>query len=189
VVKEKDFGMVVPAGWRAMPALVRGPMRLYRSGDGIGLPAVDETGSPLQIGMTVEKFAAAKETVDAGVDALVKAAKSQPALDLVGKEQVEAVTLRDGTEAKLLTMEFIKEGRRRSLYMKLVAKDGAGNSFVVSGFVVGGLKSTLPTKGSVVATWLRAHVESFVLDAGKVDTTKMEEVYRVFGASTRPAVK
>jgi hypothetical protein len=186
VVREKDFGIVVPTGWRNFPRPM-GTMRLHLTGDGVLVPIVDETGAPLQLGLTVEKFANSKETLQEGIDALTKTAKAQPALTLVGKESVEAVTLKDGTMAMVLTTEFLKERTRHSLYLKMVAKDAAGNGFVVTGFLVGGRESKWPTKESRMAQWVRAMVESFVLDGEKAEAGPVEASYGRLLASTRPA--
>jgi hypothetical protein len=100
--------------------------------------------------------------------ALVEAARKVPALELVGQESVEEVTLADGTEALLLTAEFVKEQRRRSLQMKLLARDKDAASYVLSGFLVGGKESQVPTPTSGLARWLRAHLTSFTLDGKKL---------------------
>ncbi|MEX0716796.1 MAG: hypothetical protein WD066_09420 [Planctomycetaceae bacterium] len=152
-------------------------MPLYRQGDGIGVPAVDETDAPLQIGMTVEKFRPAKETIDEIANGLAERAKKVRRLELVGEETVEAVELSDGTAASLLTVEFIKDGSRRSLQMKLVAKDPNGNVWIASGQLVGGKESKWPTADSDLADWLKAHLTSFCLDPEKFDAEKIQAAY------------
>jgi hypothetical protein len=129
--------LAVPKGWRAFDG-IQPRMVIYRQGDGIGVPKVDETGSPLQIGLTVEKLSASKESVQEIMDRLAEQAKKAPRLELVGKESVEDLKLADGAAGKFLTAEFIKEGSRRSLQMKLVVQDGDGTAWIVSGYVVGG---------------------------------------------------
>lgn len=169
--------IAVPKGWRDSKKL--GPnIVLFRGGDGIGVPAFDETRAPLQIGLTVEKFADAKEPLKSIMNDLVEAAKKAPRLELVGKETVETIRLSDGTEAMLLKVEFIKEGRRRSLQMKLVAKDAGSNAWIVSGHLVGGKESRWPTTDSTLAKWLEAHVRSFTLEATKFDAEKVNAAYK-----------
>ena len=52
--------------------------------------------------------------------------------------------------------------------MKLLAKDDASDRWVVSGWIVGGKNSKIPTPNSSVAKMLRAHLTSFGFDAGQV---------------------
>ena len=51
-----DFHMIIPSGWREL-SINAGAIVFFLNGDGLGFPAIDDTGSPLQVGMTVEKFA------------------------------------------------------------------------------------------------------------------------------------
>ncbi len=167
-----EFALLIPAGWRNMKSLTSGNLKLYLNGDGIGVPAVDETRAPLQIGMTVEKYRNTTDSLAKGIKRLIANAKRSRRLKLVGEAKTESCRLKDGTEAALLTMEFIKEGYRRSLQIKLLAKDSASNGWVVSAFVVGGKDSTIPTADSTVAKLLRAHVTSFCFDSDKVEVSK-----------------
>jgi hypothetical protein len=170
--------LAIPKGWHNFRG-IRPPMIIYRIGDGIGIPLVDETGAPLQMGMTVVKRLAAKGSATEIMDGLVEEAKQAPRLELVGEATVEDVTLADGTTAKLLTAEFIKEGRRRSLQLKLVAKDGQGTAWIVSGFLVSGKESQWPKPGSKYAGWLRAHVASLSLDAEKFDSGPVDAAHKL----------
>jgi hypothetical protein len=169
--------IAVPRGWRSIEK-IKPNMPLYRQGDGIGVPALDETKSPLQIGLTAEKFANSKESVKEIMNGLVEGAKKAPGLELVGKESVEVVKLSDGTEAMLLKAEFIKQGSRRSLQMKLVTKDADSNAWIISGHIVGGKESKWPTVGSSLAKWLEAHLTSFTLDEKKLDVDKLKAAYK-----------
>jgi hypothetical protein len=54
--------IAVPAGWRNFDNL-KPNMILFRQGDGVGVPILDETRAPLQIGLTVERFAKSKESI------------------------------------------------------------------------------------------------------------------------------
>ena len=172
IVKDKDFAVAVPAGWRDN---FRAPPRfvMFRNGDGIGVPTTDETGEPLQVGLTLERFRTDKSVDDVLKD-LEAAAKSVPQLQLIGEQKREQVKLADGADAVLLTTEFIKQGKRHSLQLKLVAKNAeTSNAFIVSSYAVGGKSSTWPTPASALTKWLRGHVTSFVLDPGKFDATKL----------------
>jgi hypothetical protein len=169
VVKTDEFAMAVPSGWRDFRGAPR-QFKMFRQGDGKGVPLVDETGAPLQIGLTVEKFRDPK-SIEEGAAELTKAAKANAQLEIVGEPKLEKLKLADGTEALLLSTEFIKEGRRHSLQMKLLAKRGTDDAYVASGFLVGGKESTWPTTQSKLAKWLRAYMTTFVLDPAKLDTT------------------
>ena len=48
------FYLVVPSGWRELPFLSR-TQKLYLNGDGIGVPTVDETGSPFKYSFWVRE--------------------------------------------------------------------------------------------------------------------------------------
>ncbi|WP_395752705.1 hypothetical protein [Prosthecobacter sp.] len=153
-------------------------MPLFRQGDGIDLPMVDETGDALQIGISVERFPAAKESTETIAKELAKGSTKDPRLQMAGTEAVESVTLSDQTEATLLTMELIKSGSRRSLYMKLIGKDATGRIWIVSGFIVGGKESKWPKPNSMLCAWLRAHVVSLTLTSKEVDPKGLEAAYK-----------
>lgn len=176
VVPVGSANVAVPRGWRSLDK-IKPTMPVYRQGDGVGVPAMDETKAPLQIGMTVEKFPGTRESVKEIMRGLVEGAKKAPRLELVGKESVQDIKLADGTEAMLLKAEFIKEGTRRSLQMKLVAKDAESNAWIVSAHLVGGKESKWPTPDSRLAKWLEAHVTSFCLDEKKFDAAKVKAAY------------
>ncbi|MGH8622416.1 MAG: hypothetical protein ACRET3_09780 [Burkholderiales bacterium] len=153
-------------------------MPVYRQGDGIGVSAVDETGAPLQIGLTVEKFPPARESTATIARELARSATRNPQLEMVGKESVEAVQLFDKTATTLVTTEFIKAGSRRSLQMKLIGKDRKGQIWIVTGFLVGGKDSKWPTPTSKLGAWLRAHVVSLTLTGMEVDQKSLAAAYR-----------
>lgn len=169
--------IAVPKGWRSLDN-IRPNMPVYRQGDGIGVPATDETGAPLQIGLTVEKLPHLTESAEQIMRGLVKGAGQAPRLDLVGAPSVTPMKLSDGAEAMLMKAEFIKEGSRRSLQIKLVAKDAGNIAWIVSGQLVGGKDSQWPTAGSGWARWLEAHVTSFCRDETKFDAGRVAAAYK-----------
>lgn len=169
--------IAVPKGWRSFDN-IHPRMVLFRSGDGIGVPASDETNAPLQIGLTVETFPGAKEPIKYIMESLVQQAKKAPRLELVGKESVEAIKPSDGSEALFLTAEFIKEGHRRSLQMKMVVKDADSTAWIVSGHLVGGKESKWVTPKSILAKWLRAHLTSLSWEEKKFDEAKLRAAYK-----------
>ena len=174
-VSGEGFAIAVPAGWRTFD--MGGRMVLFRQGDGIGVPLVDETGAPIQIGLTVEKFAGTTDTIEEGAKKLAQNARNNPRLKLIGEEKIEPVKLADGTDAMLVTTRFIKEGTRGSLQLKMVVKDQASNGWVVSAFLVSGKESKVPVEDSPLAKWLRAHVVSFCFDGAKMDEGAMKKAY------------
>lgn len=144
---------------------------------GIGVPAADEIGDPLQIGMVVETFGTAKESIAEIMDSVIAGAKGDPRLELV-KKDVTKIKLADGTDALLLRAEFIKAQSRRSYQTKLVAKDAGGNVWIASAHLVGGKESEWPRAGSRLAKWLEAHLTSFTFDGSKFDAKKVDAVYQ-----------
>lgn len=167
----------VPKGWRKMDG-IRPDMLIFRQGDGIGVPIVDETKAPLQIGLTVEKFAPSEDSTEAIARKTAKTALSDPRMTIAEDETIEAITLSDHTGATFLTKPLFKSTHRRSLQMKLFAKDYAGNTWVISGYIVGARDSQLPTPKSPLAIWLRAHLESATFSGKGIDPKSLEATYR-----------
>ena len=169
IIKADDFAIASPRGWRenfrAPPQFVT-----FRQGDGIGVPKVDETKVPLQVGLTVERFRTNKSLDDIAAD-LDRAAKTVIGLKPIGERQQEKLKLADGADALLITTEFMREGRH-TLQLKLVAKNAQSNAFIVSAYAAGGKDSTWPTPASALAQWLRGHVLTFVLDPKKIDPAR-----------------
>jgi hypothetical protein len=166
--------IAIPRGWRAMDFL-KPPV--YRVGDGMGtVPVVDETGEPLQVGINVERFPEMSISLERAIDGLIEDAKAGGRLQLV-QHEVEELELADGTAARLLTTQFIKEKTRLSLQMKLVVKDAEATVWVVNGYVVGGRESTWPTPESRLTRWVEAHLKSFTLDGEKFDTEGLRAAY------------
>jgi hypothetical protein len=176
VISFEGGAIAVPRGWREFPSL--GRMVLHRQGDGVGVPALDENREPLQTGLTVEKFPNTKESPKEGVQGLLRQLKRNRGLQLVGKEAVEPLKLSDGTEAMLLTVELLKGKDRRSLYMKMAVNDKDGNGWIITGYLVAGKASKIPSPDSELAKWLRAHVTSFCLDKAKLNEDNLKKAQR-----------
>lgn len=168
--------VAVPKGWRNFDG-IQPTMILFRQGDGIGVPFADETGAPLQLGLTVEKFATTTDSTEAVAKKTDEGASADPRLKGVGEAQLSPVVLSDGTEGTLLIREFIKSAHRRSLQMKLIVKDADATVWVISGYIVGGKDSQLPTPSSPLATWLRAHLLSLTMTGKAVDPATLEAAY------------
>lgn len=110
------------------------------------------------------------------VESLLEQATRSARLELT-KAEVEGVHLGDGTEAQFLTAEFIKEGHRRSLQMKLIVRDARLTAWIVSGYIVAGTQSTVARSGSALAIWLRAHITSLSWDERRIDRHKLSVAY------------
>lgn len=174
VVQIDAARIAVPRGWRSLD-VIKPPV--FRVGDGMGmLPPTDETGSPLQSGMSVALEPGTKESLQQVVADLVEGAKHQRDLRLVS-HTVESLKLADGTEAALLKTLFVKDGSRRSLQMKLVAKGADSTLWIVSGHVVGGGESEWPLPESGLPKWLAAHLTSLALDGTKFDAAPLRAAY------------
>ena len=175
VIKGEGFAIVVPAAWRDMKN-PPGKIVLFRQGDGAkNVPAVDETGQPLQIGLLVERYPNTKDAIEDGIQKLARNAQNDPRLERIGPAAIDKVKLTDGADAMLLTNEFVKDAKRHSLQLKMLVKDAADNGYVVSAFVVAGKESKLAGRDSALVAWLAAHVKSFCLDAAKVDVKPVEQ--------------
>ncbi|MBI1371362.1 MAG: hypothetical protein GC159_01180 [Phycisphaera sp.] len=177
VIKVGNGAIAVPRGWRSFDGL-KPTMPIMRQGDGIGVPLVDETSSPLQIGLTVELFPESSDSVRQTVDKLIDGAKRAPGLEQQGKESVKSLKLSDGTEALLLEIAFIKQKSRRSFQMKLVAKGPDSTTWIASGYLVGGKDSTWPINSGRLVEWLKAHVVSMTLNKERIDTKAVEAAYK-----------
>jgi hypothetical protein len=117
---------------------------------------LDESGAPLQIGLTVERFPNTDDTPDEGAKKLLASAKANRRLEQVGEATFEPMKLADGTDAVLLTTEFVKDGLR---------------SFPPTRNPL----ATQPTSSAPLATSLIC--KPFCLDASKLDEAKLGLAY------------
>jgi len=157
---------------------LRPNMLVFRQGDGIGIPATDDTGAPLQAGLVLEQLPTAKGSLrDVANDVIAGAAKD-PRLSPLAKPTIESVKLADGTDAVFVMAAFNKEGSRRSLQLKLIARGADARTWMVSGFLVGGKGSRWCAPGSDLASWLRVHLMSLRLTPGGVDEKPLRAAYR-----------
>jgi hypothetical protein len=169
--------VAVPKEWRNFDG-IQPSMLIYRQGDGISVPAADETGAPLQIGITVERFAPTADSLETVAKKTAAGAARDPRLQPEGEERLIPVVLSDQRQGLLQTKVFIKSTYRRSLQIKLFVKDADTAVWVASGYI-GGKESRLPTADSHLAAWLRAHLLSLTADE-KIDTKALETAYRTF---------
>ena len=163
-----DFHMIIPSGWRELP-INAGAIVFFLNGDGLGFPAIDDTGSPLQVGMTVEKFANHTISLEEWENRLANGFKKDPRLKLKEQKIERDITLSDGLKANLLLFEFIKSNTRQSLQMKLFTKDQKFNGWVVSAWLVGGKGSEIPRIDSGNRKFLEVFLKSFCLNKSKLN--------------------
>jgi hypothetical protein len=169
IIGGEDYAVAIPADWN-LRSDMQPTMPVYAGGS---RPTVDENGSPLQIGLTVEHWPDVKKPLDERRQIQVDAVAHAKALVPVGEPIIQEVTLDDGTPALLMIHEFHKERGRHSLQIKLLANAPDGSAWCASGFLVGGLKSKVPTPTSDQAKWLVAYVRSFCFDRAKLDQSKL----------------
>ena len=169
--------LAVPRGWRVLDGL-RPNTVLFRQGDGIGIPAQDDTGEPLQAGLVLEQLTDAKGTLREVAADVIAGAKKDARLKPTADSTIEPMKLSDSTDAVVVTSVFLKEGQRRSLQLKLIARGSDSRTWMVSGFLVGGKDSRWCTPGSEMAKWLRVHLTSLRLTPGNVDEKPLREAYR-----------
>lgn len=156
----KEFTLKVPSEWRKQE--LGGKFSLFLQGDGIQLPATDE-GSPLQAGLTVERYENIKESAVDGAKKLGEASKQAPRFKPLVEPTISQIKLSDGSDAALLTVQGIKDGVRSSLQIKLLVKAKGDVGFVVSAFLVGGEKSKIAVSTSSEAKSLIECLKSIAL--------------------------
>ena len=161
-VEASGIRLAVPEGWGRFTALEQGSRVVHLVGDGKGLPAVDERGGPLQVGLSIERFAG-DATVDARVESLTAESKAAPGRTLVGQVETETVKLAGGADGRMMYVTFDKGRGRKSFYEKLVVADPRGGTWVVTGWIVASADSTLPRRGSVLEKRLLPYVQSLTV--------------------------
>lgn len=176
IITSGPVSVPIPNGWRNFDGM-QPSLLIFRQGDGITFPMFDEAGQPLQMGITVEKFAATTDSTETIAQKTAEGASRDPRLKPVGDDSLESVVLSDQTKGTFLIKEFIKSTHRRSLQMKLFIKDADATSWVISGYIVGGKDSPLPTRNSRLAVWIRAHLLSATLTKKAVDTKALDAAY------------
>lgn len=169
----KDFAIALPAGWSEVLRLQNAKRPLHVLANDIGVPKVDDTGAVLEIGIGVQYFEGVNMTLDACVKHQIQRATNAPGLTLIGDTQNRSLKLSDGRNAIILVFEFKKAGGRRSTQIRLITKGDADDHWIASAWAVGGKGSKILGQDKPLATWLIAHLETFVLDPKKFDRAKL----------------
>src|SRR5688572_13127649 len=119
--KGDGWAIAAPADWGLFPQ-ARPPMVLYLIGDGrAGIPLTDGTLSALKAGLTVERFPAGEGSLKEFSDKDVNQLDNAKRFKVTRKPEFEDVTLDDGTEARLMKVEFVRPDNRgrHSIHRKL----------------------------------------------------------------------
>ncbi len=177
VVRVGPGSIAVPRDWRILDGL-RPRTLVFRQGDGIGIPLLDDTGQPLQAGVVVEEHFSAKKNLREIADEILAGAQADSRLKPLADPRVDALKLTDSTEALFMSSMFLKEGQRRSLQLKLIARSADSRLWLVSAFLVGGKDSRWCTVDSELGRWLGAHVLSLTLTPAALDEGRLREAYR-----------
>jgi hypothetical protein len=187
VMHEKEFSIAVPSDWHKLefPSF---KTVLHLTGDGKGLPHLDETGSPLQTGMSIERFQNVRQTPEEGSAFMLRNLRADPNMEIIGEPKVESVQLSDGTHAVLQTTEFFRTDKhRRSYHMKLIAEDANKVGWVVVGWTVGGKESSMTEQKARHVQRLRAHLLSFCFDRARFTDAGVRAEYTARRNSVAPA--
>lgn len=162
VIEKAGARIRTPRGWQRHKDLEMGPHLIHLVGDGVGIPPVDDRGSPLQAGLAVERF-----TDEAA--SLVARLESASARRRMGEMEREAVELAGGLRGTVLYSTLARDDGRKSFYEQLVIADPQKGTWLVTAWIVGSADSLLPTRGSALEQRLATFVRSFELipEAGR----------------------
>ncbi len=177
VVRVGPGSIAVPRDWRILDGL-RPRTLVFRQGDGIGIPLLDDTGQPLQAGLVVEQHFSAHDDLREIAEESLAGAQGDSRLQPLADPRVEAVKLSDSTDAVFMTSVFLKEGQRRSLQLKLIARSPDSRVWMVSAFLVGGKDSRWCTVDSDLGRWLGAHVLSLTFTPKTLNAGRLRDAYR-----------
>lgn len=186
IIRDKEFTLGVPRGWRKIDMVLSRVHRLYMNGDGIGAPLMDETRAPIQIGMAVERYANQKVTAVEGAKQNLKVLQLNRRLKPVAPGTVKEFRLADGTDAAYLSVELIKGSSRRSFYQKVFAVDKNSTGWVVLGWIVCGKESEFLKKNPQLIAMLEAHLKSLSFAKDKFSEENLKQVYERKHPSTQP---
>jgi hypothetical protein len=172
------WAIVAPDAWRVL-ARVRPPTVLYLVGDGRGgIPLFDGILSPLKVGLQVQVFPQGTLALKERVAGDVKALAQSGTFEQLQEPRLQDVTLADGTPATVLDVEFVaRADGRASAQRRVYCADPAGRHVVASGFVACSRAGLGSVKAIKLPEFVRAHVESLVLDPAKVNPASLRPAY------------
>jgi hypothetical protein len=172
VYRTQQFAVAIPRNWR--PQKANSPaILLYLMREGR-----DETGEPLKVGLTIERFPGNKDTLGQGVTQLIDHFRADKRWVPQGEIRDEPITLADGTPARLVSLNVLsQDGARRAIQYKLMTLDKEQVGIVIGGFLTTSAGSKITSPGSKMAQLLRAHVTSLTLDPSKMDEAPLRAAY------------
>ena len=185
VYRTQQFAVAIPRNWQ--PQKANSPaMLLYLLRE-----ARDETGEPLKVGLTIERFPGNKDTLDEGVKQLIEHFRADKRWTPQGEIRDEPVSLADGTAARLVTLHArSQDGRRRALQYKLLALDKQRVGIAISAFLTTSAASKMTDPESKIARLLWAHVTSLTLDPAKMNDAALRAAYTSHeSATSQPATQ
>jgi len=169
VVRTEQFGIAVPQKWANLPP--RTNMVLFIAKQGIK----DETRQPLDVGLSVERLTKATDSLEDEANRLIDRYKKEKSVTIEGKPKTEHLKLADGHDSLLLSLSLV--GNNRRTYMQKLLVSGPDHRWAVSAYVSAGDQSILPKPDSDMSKKLRAHLESFTLDANKLNLDGLLRAY------------
>jgi tetratricopeptide (TPR) repeat protein len=184
------WAIAAPADWQPYPAPPR-PVALYAIGDGReGVPLFDGALGALKAGIQLQVFDnPAKQALKDRLAKDLKELKASGAFQLLAEPAMTEVKLADGSAATLLECEFVrKQNGRVSFQSKLYCEDAKGRHLVTSGFVTCSRPGRLSVKAMGLPAWVRAHVQSLVLDPQKCDVASVRATYEKYDRGIAEAI-
>ena len=192
-----DYVLAVPKDWpqQQLPGITGAAF----VGDGVAAPAKDEKGDTIQVDMSVNRYDITKDPPDvtAKQDQLKTTKQVRMPMPGLGQPQhqekvisssLEKLKLSDGTPAAFTRILMVKSGPRRSLQLKLFAKDKSSHGVVVSAWITTGMKTQFIDKRKDLERLLKAHMLTLCFDEEKFDTAALAKLYESQAAS-QPATK
>lgn len=175
--KGKTWAIVAPSGWRNKSSSLKPPIELYLTGGGrAGIPIVDGTLSPLQIGMSVDVLPKGSGTPEELSAQYTRELKTSGQFKLRHDVVVATIQLADGSTAILHSAEFdrIDKGLL-SFYYKVISPRKDGRVVVATGWLACGKPNSFFARKSGILNVLKTCVTSIASASNKVDTRPVEK--------------
>jgi len=173
IASVEGAAIAVPRGWENLDKFTPSVLifRKNKSNE-----AAAQTPSEPQIQIILEKIRI-HPPIEQAMGVVAQRILAEPATDMVSRPAGENIKLADGTPAMIMTIEVIREGKKRQLILKVLAKSDDKNGFIVTGTVSAPKESKIPTADSAETKWLRELVKSLVLNPEKLDTQKVKDAF------------
>ncbi len=177
IYKGETWAIVAPKDWRTTSFALEPPIELYLTGDGrAGIPIVDGTLSPLQIGMSVDVLSKGSGTPEEISAQYTRDLKTSARFKLRHEVVVDSIQLADGSTALLHSSEFDRIDKRRlSFHYKVISPRKDGRVVVATGWLACGRPNSFFAKKSGILYVLKECVTSLASESNKVDTRPAEK--------------